>query len=212
MDTEKLGRILALAASDTEVEAMRALQAAKRMLAAADLDFLDLANLLMAHEDSAETEMLAELEETLRQLRRDNRHLKMENRRLRADSLRAPPESTSEIAWMERQLAAERLARSRIEAIHIRLTEQMERLETERQVLVGENARLATEIARLALLPSTRNETGGFDDHASTTPRVISPKKCSGPTRRRQPKRQYSLFEAAETSFSDLAPNADFRS
>ena len=83
MDPTKLGKVLSLAASDNEAEALRAMQTAKRMLARAGLDFVDLANLVTAPEETGDSEAIDELREKLVLLRREIRQLKAENRRLR---------------------------------------------------------------------------------------------------------------------------------
>jgi chromosome segregation ATPase len=149
MDALKFGKILSLAASDNEAEALRAIQAAKRMLTAAGLDFVDLANLATAPAEIEESGALADLREKLLQLRRENRQLKGENRRLRAS--RPIPElgGARDIEKADRRSAAEKAARERAEVACAQLTELIGRLEKEREIAGQEAARLTAEVRRL---------------------------------------------------------------
>jgi len=85
-------KVLSLAASDNEAEPARAMQIAKRMLEAAGLDFVDVANLIVEPAACAESEAIETLRDKLAQLRRESRQLKSENRHLRSGSSARKPE------------------------------------------------------------------------------------------------------------------------
>jgi hypothetical protein len=144
MDPRKFGKILSLAASDNEAEALRALHVAKRMLDGAGLDFVDLAHLVTTTEDG-DSEAIAELQERLALLRRENRQLRGENRRLRSATPASAPEGSRDLTTAERQLAtaiedAARLAAEvrRLTAAATHLRDELERSEHERYRLVAE--------------------------------------------------------------------------
>lgn len=77
MDAQKLAKVLAMAASDNETEALHALRTARRLLDSHGTDFVGLANRLAGGE-AAEA-----LEDAVFDLRNEVRHLRSENERLR---------------------------------------------------------------------------------------------------------------------------------
>lgn len=77
MDAQKLAKVLALAASDNETEALHALRTARRLLDSHGSDFVDLSNRL-AGGGASEA-----LEDAVFDLRNEVRHLRGENERLR---------------------------------------------------------------------------------------------------------------------------------
>lgn len=77
MDAQKLAKVLAMAASDNETEALHALRTARRLLDGAGTDFVGLAERL-AGGGASEA-----LEDAVFDLRNEVRHLRSENERLR---------------------------------------------------------------------------------------------------------------------------------
>lgn len=86
MDAQKLGKVLAMAASDNETEALHALRTAKRLLDGHGLDFVELAGRLAGRHSHAEA-----LEDAVFDLRNEIRHLRAENERLRQGRPAVPP-------------------------------------------------------------------------------------------------------------------------
>lgn len=78
MDLQKIAKVLALAASDNEAEALHALRTAKRLLDAEGADFVELANRLGGDGVSR-----AALENAVFDLRNEVRDLRCENERLK---------------------------------------------------------------------------------------------------------------------------------
>ncbi|WP_173979047.1 hypothetical protein [Magnetospirillum sp. UT-4] len=148
MDPTKFGKILSLAASDNEAEALRALQVAKRMLDGAGLDFVDLAHLATSTEEGGEAEAIAELQESLARIRRENRLLKVENRRLRTATPATAPECARDVADVERKLAAEMSARARAEAERLAADEDAVRMAAEIRQLAAACSHLRCELER----------------------------------------------------------------
>jgi hypothetical protein len=83
MDVHKLAKVLAMAASDNEAEALHALRTATRLLDNAGLDFVSLAERLSDSTRTASGGRLDELEDAVFDLRNEIRHLRGENERLR---------------------------------------------------------------------------------------------------------------------------------
>ncbi|CAA7623335.1 DUF2786 domain-containing protein [Magnetospirillum sp. SS-4] len=171
MDVHKLAKVLAMAASDNEAEAVHALRTAARLLDNAGLDFVALAERLSESEPPAAAGRLDELEDTVFDLRNELRHLRAENERLRretppppaAASLAGAAQDAAHIIRLRAELDAARddLARAmadglaRDQAFHSdlaqaadmvgRLTEQVEQAR-------GRAARLEAENRRLSLV------------------------------------------------------------
>lgn len=88
MDIQRLAKVLALAASDNEAEAVGALRTANRLLEAAGQDFVALAARLTAPPDPADYQaVLDEMDDALLGLRTENHRLRTENQRLRDAAL-----------------------------------------------------------------------------------------------------------------------------
>lgn len=85
MDAQKLAKVLALAASDNEAEAVHALRTARRLLDGHGMDFVALAARLGAEGDEA-------LKDAVFDLRNEVRHLRAENEKLRQGR---PPSAAS---------------------------------------------------------------------------------------------------------------------
>lgn len=88
MDTQKLAKVLAMAASDNETEALHALRTARRLLDGHGSDFVALANRL-ADSGTVQAEVL---EDAIFDLRNEIRHLRAENERLRQSRPSAGPQ------------------------------------------------------------------------------------------------------------------------
>lgn len=83
MDVQKLAKVLAMAASDNDAEALHALRTAGRLLEGAGLDFVALAERLAGSGPVVSVTRLEDLEDTVFDLRNEVRHLRSENERLR---------------------------------------------------------------------------------------------------------------------------------
>jgi hypothetical protein len=83
MDLRKLAKVLALAASDNDAEALHALRTARRLLEAAGLDFVALAG-RMGADPAADEALIEQLEDTIFDLRAENRQLRADNERLKS--------------------------------------------------------------------------------------------------------------------------------
>ncbi|ARJ66650.1 metalloendopeptidase [Magnetospirillum sp. ME-1] len=83
MDVQRLAKVLALAASDNDAEALHALRTAGRLLEAAGLDFVALASRLAEGGPVVSATRLEDLEDTVFDLRNEIRHLRSENEKLR---------------------------------------------------------------------------------------------------------------------------------
>jgi chromosome segregation ATPase len=127
------------------------------MLAAAGIDFVDLANLATAPAEPQESEALADLREKLLQLRRENRQLKGENRRLRVSPPVLKLGGARKIEEADRRLATEKAARERAEVAYAQLAELIGRLEREREIAQQETARLASEVRKLNATATHQN-------------------------------------------------------
>ena len=110
MDLEKFAKVLALAGSSNDMEALAALRRARQMLAADDMDFIDVVDSLVSI-PTGDAEVIEELEATILELRGEIRDLKSENRRLRRDaaapaSARTSPTNAGTVARLRAELAS----------------------------------------------------------------------------------------------------------
>ncbi|MCR6629095.1 MAG: metalloendopeptidase [Magnetospirillum sp.] len=141
MDFSKLAKVLALAASDNQTEALHALATAKRLLEAEGADFVELARRLAEAEAGAGDAVDREvLEDAIFDLRNEIRHLRSENERLKqarggAGPLPAEPASLHEAA--------------RAAADTIRMRAELEQLTGALEHERAEVARLAAQQAAL---------------------------------------------------------------
>ena len=127
MDVQKLAKVLALAASDNDAEALHALRTAKRLLDGHGADFVELARRLSEGEPgrAAETDSL---HDAIFDMRNEIRHLRAESERFRQG--RAPvaepiPPSSFQDA------AKEAAAAIRLRAELARLSDELEGTRTE---------------------------------------------------------------------------------
>lgn len=173
MDVQRLAKVLALAASDNEAEALHALRTAGRLLEAAGMDFVSLAGRL-AEGGAAplpNAERLEDLEDALFDLRNEVRRLRSENERLRQGG--AAPSGlaeaaqdaahlirlTAELGETREALAVERRRAERAEgneqSLHTELVRALgaaETLTTQVETLKGRCDRLEAENRRLGLV------------------------------------------------------------
>jgi chromosome segregation ATPase len=171
MDAQKLAKVLALAASDNESEAVHALRTARRLLEAAGLDFVAIAGLLATSPAAAALSQAAveDLEDAVFDLRNEVRHLRGENERLRqnrpvaggslagaAEAVAADIRLRAELAQAREEAEAERLragAALNLEAaLRTRAAEATalaERLAAQLEQVSGRKDRLEAEHRRL---------------------------------------------------------------
>lgn len=122
MDVQKLAKVLALAASDNDSEALHALRTAKRLLDGHGADFVELARRLSEGPAKADTEAL---EDAVFDLRNEIRHLRAENERLRQNRPAAAEAPSFQDAAKEAATAI------RLRAELARLTEELDLARTE---------------------------------------------------------------------------------
>ncbi len=169
MDLQRLAKVMAMAASDNEAEALHALRTANRLLNSAGLDFVALASRLGGAESSIRME---DLEDTVFDLRNEIRHLRAENERLRQGpvNLAAAAQDAAGVIRLRAELdearetiAAERMRAERGVAVEAslradlaqaldvadRLTRQFEPLRNRAERLEAENRRLSLVAAAL---------------------------------------------------------------
>lgn len=175
MDVQRLAKVLALAASDNDAEALHALRTAGRLLEAAGLDFVALASRLAGGGPVVSATRLEDLEDTVFDLRNEVRHLRSENEKLRqggpvgtgvggglaaaaqdvaqAIRLRAELDEVRETLGAEKQRAD--AAQAAEHALRADLAQAMElagRLSTQFDALKGRADRLEAENRRLGLV------------------------------------------------------------
>jgi hypothetical protein len=123
MNMEKLAKLLSLAASPNEPEALVAVRMASSLLARNGLDFVDLSNLLRDAEERRA------LEDQLLALRRENRSLKRERARVQQGGVQSKAVPDGAMPELRLQLAEEKIARRAAESECARLTERVAQLE-----------------------------------------------------------------------------------
>ncbi|RAU23761.1 metalloendopeptidase [Paramagnetospirillum kuznetsovii] len=170
MDVQRLAKVLAMAASDNEAEALHAVRTAKRLLDNAGLDFVALAERMSAAGPMTSSSRVEDLEDAVFDLRNEIRHLRSENERLRqGQPVAAPaaPNLADAAATLRLQVeldtARQTLARHRADAeaaelaLRADLTQAiaaMERLTEQYGEIKSRNDRLEAENRRLTLVAS----------------------------------------------------------
>jgi hypothetical protein len=177
MDVQRLAKVLALAASDNDAEALHALRTAGRLLEGAGLDFVALASRLADGGPVVSTTRLEDLEDTVFDLRNEVRHLRSENEKLRqcgpspvggpqvgglasaAQDVAQTIRLTAELDNLRETLEAEKrradtaqAAERALRADLAQAIEVAERLSTQFETLKGRNDRLEAENRRLGLV------------------------------------------------------------
>jgi hypothetical protein len=172
MDVQRLAKVLALAASDNDSEALHALRTAGRLLESAGLDFVALASHLAGSGPVISATRLEDLEDTVFDLRNEIRHLRSENEKLRQSTPAAPGglagaaqdaaqaiRLRAELDEVRETLDAEKrradAAQAGERALHADLAQAIEvaeRLTAQCEALKGRNGRLEAENRRLGLV------------------------------------------------------------
>lgn len=114
MDVQKLAKVLALAASDNDSEALHALRTAKRLLEGEGADFVELARRL-AEAPAVDAVSREALEDAVFDLRNEIRHLRCENERLKRGVAPAAAPAGEPASFHESARAAADLIRLRAE-------------------------------------------------------------------------------------------------
>lgn len=107
MDAQKLAKVLAMAASDNESEALHALRTARRLLDGHGVDFVEVARRVAEAQPAGAGSAgahIEDLEDAVFDLRNEIRHLRAENERLRQS--RPAPVDTPSFADAARDAAA----------------------------------------------------------------------------------------------------------
>ncbi|CAA7612200.1 DUF2786 domain-containing protein [Magnetospirillum sp. UT-4] len=223
MDVQKLAKVLALAASDNESEALHALRTAKRLLDGHGADFVELSRRLAeSGPPSGETEAL---EDAVFDLRNEIRHLRAENERLRQGRATVPGADApsfmdaakdaaaairlrAELADRAEELDAARTELLRLKAHEATMREQfrealseagrlgvrLSEAETRRQRLEAENRRLTHANHALTVeLNEIRSERGRL---AAELVAVETRQDAAGKTARRPTKRRAKAGQA----------------
>jgi len=172
MDVQRLAKVLALAASDNDAEALHALRTAGRLLEAAGLDFVALASRLAEGGPVVSSSRMEDLEDTVFDLRNEIRHLRSENEKLRqggpapvgglasaAQDVAQTIRLKAELDELRETLGAEKrradAAQAAERALHadlVQAAELAERLGAQFDSLKGRADRLEAENRRLGLV------------------------------------------------------------
>ncbi|CUW38180.1 Putative Metalloendopeptidase-like membrane protein [Magnetospirillum sp. XM-1] len=172
MDVQRLAKVLALAASDNDAEALHALRTAGRLLESAGLDFVALASRLAEGGPVVSATRLEDLEDTVFDLRNEIRHLRSENEKLRqggpvaggglaaaAQDVAQTIRLKAELDELRETLGAEKRradsAQAAERALHadlVQAAELAERLGAQFDSLKGRADRLEAENRRLGLV------------------------------------------------------------
>lgn len=173
MDVQRLAKVLAMAASDNETEALHALRTAGRLLEGAGLDFVALAGRLSESGPVISATRLEDLEDTVFDLRNEIRHLRSENESLRRGGPAAPAAGLAgaaqdaaqvirlraELDDLRETLAAEKMRAERAHQAEAALRSDLaqaievaERLAAQFETLKGRTDRLEAENRRLGLV------------------------------------------------------------
>ena len=169
MDVQKLAKVLAMAASDNDAEALHALRTAGRLLEGAGMDFVALAERLAGSGPVVSVTRLEDLEDTVFDLRNEVRHLRSENERLRKGLPVGPASATPNLADTAQDLAQTIRLQAELDAVKASLAEGKareedlrgdlaqaidvaQRLTQQFETLKGRNDRLEAENRRLTLV------------------------------------------------------------
>lgn len=172
MDVHRLAKVLALAASDNDAEALHALRTAGRLLEGAGLDFVALASRLAEGGPVLSATRMEDLEDTVFDLRNEVRHLRSENEKLRQGGpgpagglagaaqdaaqtirLKAELDELRETMGAEKRRAdAAQAAERGLHADLAQAIEVAERLTAQFEALKGRADRLEAENRRLGLV------------------------------------------------------------
>lgn len=159
MDAQKLAKVLALAASDNEAEALHALRTARRLLDGHGLDFVALAGRLTGSNDEALKDAVFDLRNEVRALRAENEKLRQSrpNNAAPAGSFADAARDAAELIRLRAELDQARAEAQRVHDYQESLQEQfrqalaeagqlglrLSEAETRRMRLEAENRRLS---------------------------------------------------------------------
>jgi hypothetical protein len=152
MDVQKLAKVLAMAASDNDAEAMHALRTAGRLLDNAGLDFVALAERLAASDEVAPDSRREDLEDAIFDLRNELRHLRAENERLRqAPAQAVPPVAAPNLANAAQDAAQVIRLRAELDCARqelVRANSEAEARETALRADLGQAIEVAERLTR----------------------------------------------------------------
>jgi len=172
MDVQKLAKVLAMAASDNETEALHALRTAGRLLENDGLDFVALAERFSGSGPVVNPTRMEDLEDTVFDLRNEIRHLRSENERLRqtpgaavaaapnladaaqdaAQVIRLRAELDASERELERAMAGAHQAELALQADLAQAISVAEKLAEQFEQLKARNDRIEAENRRLGLM------------------------------------------------------------
>ncbi|EME71623.1 metalloendopeptidase-like membrane protein [Paramagnetospirillum caucaseum] len=205
MDVQRLAKVLALAASDNDAEALHALRTAGRLLDAAGLDFIALASRLAESGPVVSATRMEDLEDTVFDLRNEVRHLRSENEKLRqtgpgpAGGLASAAQDAAqairlkaELDELRETLGAEKrradTAQAAERALHADLAQAIgaaERLTVQFESLKGRADRLEAENRRLGLVAAALK--GELDERIADRTHPLPPVTPPAPAARAEP-------------------------
>lgn len=150
MDAQKLAKVLALAASDNEAEALHALRTARRLMETHGMDFVEFARRVAdggpaPAQAGSQQAHIEDLEDAVFDLRNEIRHLRAENERLKQS--RGPAPQTANDAPNLADAAREAAAAIRLRAELSALKDVIETRDTEILALKAQMAGLHEQAA-----------------------------------------------------------------
>lgn len=145
MDAQKLAKVLAMAASDNETEALHALRTARRLLDAHGVDFVEVARRVAEGAPGTDPAHAEALEDAVFDLRNEIRHLRAENERLKQG--RPGPQPAAEPAGFA-DAAREAAAAIRLRAELAELRDALEARENDLLHLKAHKASADEELVR----------------------------------------------------------------
>jgi len=197
MDVQKLAKVLAMAASDNDTEALHALRTAGRLLDNAGLDFVALAERLAVSNPAVSVTRMEDLEDTVFDLRNEIRHLRTENERLRQGMPAAANPAPANLADAAQGAAQAIRLQAELDETKGNLAlaiETAERIALQFETLKGRTDRLEAENRRLSLaagaLKAALDERIADQDHPLPPPvqrpaAIIPPEPATPPMPRR---------------------------
>lgn len=204
MDAQKLAKVLAMAASDNETEAVHALRTARRLLDGAGVDFVEVARRVacapVPDAGSAQAR-LEDLEDSIFDLRNEIRHVRAENERLRQGHTATTPVVQPSLAEAAREAAESirlRAELANLRDLHDELGAELLRLKAH-GIGLSEQAKLArAEAARLAgrvqELDGQRARLEAENRRLMASGQPVSPGAKAKPKAKTQQGNQYALL------------------
>lgn len=208
MDLQKIAKVLALAASDNESEALHALRTAKRLLQAEGADFVELANRVAGTDGGVSR---AALEDAVFDMRNEIRDLRAENERLK-QGRGGGPLSAEPSSMFDAARAASDVIRLRAELAALAEALEQERAQAQAALAVAAEAkaklgdadarRMRLEVENRRLLHANHALTVELAEARATkpaelaAPEIVQDRKGRAPVRPRAKTgvNQYALF------------------